>query len=154
MAGAVGLILYQAMATSGKWKWGFIAIVISLMGLAISFDISKTTNTRIDMENIQTWSSSRLEIWDASLSLLPKAPLIGTGKGGFVDAYAVVKQSLNHTVTNHTHQEIIEVLINFGWLGGGIFLFLWFYTIRCGFARIKSTKPKQEKRWVKKQFSI
>ena len=148
IAGASGLCLYTIMAVKNQWKWLFIGGGVVTIGIALSFAITRKPENQINMENIDVWSSSRIEIWDASVSLLFNAPVFGVGRGGFIDAYATVKQSLNHTITHHAHQEILEVLITFGWFSGGIFLYLWLYVIRSGLERIRATKPMQERRWV------
>ena len=48
------------------------------------------------------------------IQILDKVPFVGVGKDGFVDAYALVKDHPTFSLTHHAHQEILELLINFG----------------------------------------
>jgi len=73
-------------------------------------------------DHMQDLTGSRLQIWRDCLDLIADAPLLGTGLGTFADAFRTAKTMPQHATVDHAHNDLLQLLVEQGLLGGGLWL--------------------------------
>ena len=147
LAGVICTSVYSIYMFKSHTKYLSIGILLSLLFASLQLDFFQSEDDPFSLSRVNDWSSERLDIWGDSLKAIIHTPWFGTGSGGFVDLYDQVKSNPRFTQTHHSHQEYIELLTTYGWIGGSIFIFLWLYTLFCGFRSIQVLKDIRKIRW-------
>jgi len=130
--------------TNDKYKYRFLkvlliifATVIILVYLYRSFDNSSYMIQRFlsvvpEGSSESIVNESRLVVWPRSISLLSDLDiseyLFGFGIGGFSEFYYGVDQGVKF----YPHNIVIELVVEFGFIGASLFLWLlFFYVYKC-----------------------
>ncbi len=120
-AAALAVTVQGGLVALSVRRWwlvpiGLVAAIVGLAAVAM-------TNSEVGLGRVASTSSyemrwnKRFEVYDASLGLVPEAPLLGTGFGSFRDAFPVVQpQGLGGTWW-HAHSDWLEVLVTGGLVG-------------------------------------
>jgi O-antigen ligase/tetratricopeptide (TPR) repeat protein len=152
VAGAVSTAVYAAIHYRGATLWASLGVLLTALSAALYLDLTQyRQDMPIGMERMEDWSTGRLSIWKDASELLTEAPFFGMGHGGFLDSYATVKTLPTFNQTHHSHQEVLELLINYGWVGGGLLLGLWIAAIALGARNITMPMGKRDKRWPQRR---
>lgn len=108
--------------------WAAAAISMSLIGgLALSlvhapphhvFGVARIGGSSASL-NADTLSSGRLTIWEGALRESWERPILGHGEGQFK-----LEVSESAATFNHPHNAILQVILDWGFVGGAMFLAL------------------------------
>lgn len=124
----------------GAWFSGVVAIlglagyrfkrfVFIIIGCAVIFFIISpraVTNRLMDDTNVK----ERLRLWDNTIEIIKKRPIIGYGLGTFTEVYrdnypdSIPLSGEGSRIIRHAHSLYLQLLVETGILGLGIFLFL------------------------------
>ncbi|MES2998366.1 MAG: O-antigen ligase family protein [Pseudomonadota bacterium] len=115
------------------WKGFAVALVITIFLVASTLYFSANFDDRLsitqhdiqqyDKGTMDTSIGLRLSFYKNSLQLLRQHPWIGTGTGGFAQAYAKVE---DRWMTTNPHNEYLNIAVQFGLLGIIVLLSLFF----------------------------
>jgi O-antigen ligase len=93
------------------------ALGLAALGLRTGFD-------RFLEDSLTTsGGAGRLPVWQASLELFYRSPVLGTGLGSFRDAFPLVQPPSSPGSWWHAHNDWLELLVTSGALGLGLALF-------------------------------
>ena len=84
----------------------------------------------------------RWQYWLGSTTLLAEKPLFGAGGGNFPEEYLRVRNAEGEESVKTPHNVIVHALVQFGVLGGGVFLVLLIWSLSGAFG------PMDDKRGV------
>ena len=95
-----------------------LTVMLSIVLLASNTtDISNIIKTR-GFERIFTYHDNRSEVFDSALRIIVNHPLIGCGVGGYISELGI-----------YPHNIILEILLNWGFLGLFIALIIVLFTV-------------------------
>lgn len=121
------------------WKLTTAAIVCVLMGgaavgVAISknFLLSQRASNLIDLENM------RVTMWRSAWEQHLLQPIMGTGAGSFLMYGRQFREPRIQHDPIHTHNDYLQLLAEFGWIGVGLFLICWLTHMRGGWRQIRA----------------
>ena len=78
----------------------------------------------------------RLKIYRDSLVMAAHEPLLGYGLGTFSDVYPAYRSFYTNLFVNHAHNDYLEMLVDTGIVGLGLFLWFLVGVFRAGFVKI------------------
>lgn len=92
-------------------------------------------------------------IWQGTLRMIAARPLLGHGVGAFVTEYPQYRRPEYFSVpkagnlTDHAHNELLEVTAEQGLLGLAATLWLWATALRYGFRKVRATGDDRRLWW-------
>jgi len=144
MAGLVVFLIWSLWLVRGAlphlfWKLTTVAVVCVLLGgaavgVAISknFLLSQRASNLIDLENM------RVTMWQSAWEQHQLQPVTGTGAGSFLMYGRKYRDPRIQHDPIHTHNDYLQLLAEFGWVGGGLFLVCWLTHLRNGWRQINT----------------
>lgn len=72
-----------------------------------------------------TSAGTRLELWSKGVEIFQAAPIIGHGTGSTLQLYADKATDRATTVTDDTHNQVLQIAIPYGSVGVALLLFYW-----------------------------
>lgn len=136
--GRSGYVVFFALFTWllwSHWRWKGLAICVGAVSciLLLAYLFSPAFNSRLqesihDIQIYQTGENNtslglRTEFAKNSLTLIKTHPLFGTGTGSFATQYASLHMP-DYLKTRNPHNQYIHILVQWGVVGLGIFLWL------------------------------
>lgn len=137
--GTVGLLWFLTFGDRFL-KRGTTRVVLVMVILAGSALLARPYMSR------QWQTEVRPVIWKATMGMIAARPLLGHGLGTYVAVYPRYRLPeyflrLKATnVTDHAHNELLEVAAEQGLIGLAATLWLWVAAIRCGFRACRQSK--------------
>jgi tetratricopeptide (TPR) repeat protein len=130
--GAVGLMWFLGFRNRffRRWQTRAVVVVVILAGVALLAHPYVQRQWRTDV---------RPMIWKATLDMIAARPLLGHGLGAYVavsPAYRLPEYFLRPKATNvtdHAHNELLEIAAEQGLIGLAARLWLWATAVWCGF---------------------
>ena len=152
-----GVALYLLLR--GHTKTGVLIIVLAagfvllatealphlmmLLGSASNSDAAETAGksasellTVRSAENVGCSVSNRLSIWKTALLAIPDHLLFGQGP----NTYAMIYSKYLGPAFSHAHNMILEMLLNYGIIGGGAIVFFAFQQVHAAMRKIREHK--------------
>lgn len=87
----------------------------------------------------ETQDAYRFKIYRDCLIAATHKPVLGYGLGTFAEVYPPFRSFYGNTIVNHAHNDYLELLVETGIVGLGLFLWMLVSVFRHGFA--KATHP-------------
>lgn len=137
----VGIVCLALLGYFGseRVRWGVDSAVSELESVAARSSAAPQTNAKLGSV------AARLEMWRASWMVFLEHPILGVGRGNYVEAAAehvaegdVHKEVMEHS---HPHNAYLEVLVSKGIVGLAVFLALLFYPLVL-FVRTRRRAPE------------
>lgn len=126
-------------------RWVVVTLVCAGIGAAaVGVAISKSTlltsraNDLIDTENM------RLTMWASAWEQHQLQPLTGTGAGSFLLYGRKFRTPKIQHDPIHTHNDYLQLLAEFGWIGVGLFLVCWGAHVRGGLRQMNATVSQRQ----------
>jgi O-antigen ligase len=139
--GQLVIVLLSCYAFYMWWRWRGAALAAALlisviaMGSLMPSSVLHQGMNKIVNES-QEWTAGsarhgesvklRLDFYVNSLEIIKESPLYGVGTGGFARAYAEKVTAPDAVQTDNPHNEYLMVAAQFGVVGLGVWLFLFF----------------------------
>lgn len=119
LSGWVPLVAGLVLVTFTRSKKLFLALsLVGILVIAIKFDYFYQ---RIYVANVEEGSSGRVSLWRTNFQLVTRHPLLGVGPAG----YAIYYMTYHPENSRSTHNNYFDVLSQTGFIGFGIFLWLF-----------------------------
>jgi len=118
--------------------WGIpIAIVLAVVSLSWAFGLQRTFNKWTSGDLL---ANQRLVVYETILTeMLPGTGNFGTGAGTFQITFPFYTQAVSEKIPGiwkYAHQDYLQTLLEWGWLGGGLFAILFFGGLVIGIWRL------------------
>lgn len=113
------------LAVFGIIIFGALQSVFSMIGdIMTTYGIQSRTLAMLTGESIFE-STERLELWDISLNMIKENPILGYGFGGeyYHIAYKYGGSMEDVTGAFHPHNGVLQLIVDFGVIGGGLITF-------------------------------
>jgi len=141
--GAVGFLWFLGFGDRILRRWQARAVVV-LMALVIA-SLSARSYIR------EQWQTDvRPPIWKATVSMIAARPFLGHGLGAYVAVYPRYRlteyflRPKATNVTDHAHNELLEIAAEQGLIGLSANLWLWMVAVWCGIRAVRqSTGPER-----------
>lgn len=113
---------FFALRTWGRRAWFALGMLSTPAVLATVWigprQVARLVTLIIVPEShMQDLTGNRLQIWTESLALLEKAPVLGTGLGGFSDGFRHIKRLPQYRTVDHAHNDLLQTVIEQGVAG-------------------------------------
>lgn len=95
------------------------------------------------MENLDRGFAGREEISDIGRKVIADYPFLGTGPGSMDAIYNLYRGSVNEYWPAQLHNDWLETLATFGWIGAGLVWIMLAATLVAPFFKQHSTSPPQ-----------
>jgi tetratricopeptide (TPR) repeat protein len=130
--GAVGLLWFLGFRNRffQRWPMRGVVVVVVLAGAALLARPYVQRQWRTDV---------RPMIWKATLDMIAARSLLGHGLGAYVTVYPAYRlpeyflRPKATNVTDHAHNELLEIAAEQGLIGLAVTLWLWATAVWCGF---------------------
>ena len=130
--GAVSLLSFLGFRSRffQRWQTRAVIVVAVLAGTALLARSYVQRQWRTDVRPV---------IWKATLEMIAARPLLGHGLGTYVVAYPMYRlpeyflRPKATNVTDHAHNELLEITAEQGLIGLTATLWLWATAVSCGF---------------------
>lgn len=116
---ALALAVWAFWRSRGYRRWG-LALCAVLLPLIVLYKNSFFSPARATF--FDDSSSIRVAMWRGGSSLLLDHPLFGVGPGGVLTAFEPYRPAWLKFVIDRVHSEPLELLVEYGLIGGGIIL--------------------------------
>jgi O-antigen ligase len=126
----VCFLLYR----SGRNRRGLI--VFLSLSAAIAAFVFVLGSDKVLERFAEAQDAYRLKIYRDSIVMSTHKPLIGYGLGTFSDVYPAHKTFYTNLFVNHAHNDYLEMLVDTGVIGLGLFVWMMVGVFRSGFAKI------------------
>lgn len=114
------------------------ALVVAIISGTILIGGDSTLTRIAETAKSKDPTSSRLQIWDATLEVIKSSPVFGTGFGAFGVAYTKFDPMNGRERVEQAHNDYLQVLADAGIVGALIGLFFLFALFRDGWRRLGS----------------
>jgi O-antigen ligase len=84
----------------------------------------------------ETQDAYRLKIYRDSIAMAVHKPILGYGLGTFSDVYPAYRSFYTNLFVNHAHNDYLEMLVDTGLVGLGLFVWFLVGVFRSGWAKI------------------
>ncbi|GEM_PF-2752530 len=143
---------------SRQWKWlkiGGLSCIVALTVAGLIWNQQLPIAERVDIKFLNAYDA-RLQYGDLALALIQEKPWFGQGARMYTHLYLTVydgDSSIWHNLdVRLVHQEIIQLICDYGFIGFGLFLIalIWtlIYFVKLAKHKIKANKPHTYKRWL------
>ena len=130
--GAVSLLSFLGFRNRffQRWQTRAVIVVVVLAGAALLARSYIQRQWRTDVRPV---------IWKATLKMIAARPMLGHGLGTYVVAYPMYRlpeyflRPKATNVTDHAHNELLEIAAEQGLVGLAATLWLWATAVSCGF---------------------
>lgn len=140
---AVGVTVCLMALRRSKKLFALLIVLVPLLGAVLLFagwTYSETFQRRMTpvvnflegqaKEGMGSESRDfRPQTWMDTLDLIKTQPLLGTGGGNYRYAFPEFRKRFKGTrvITGHPHNEYLELISDYGWVGFGLFALAWCY---------------------------
>lgn len=125
LAGLAAVIIQGVLLAAGEKsrRWLAAGLVIAVAGLAVVALIGRQEGFGrfVGLSRNVGWSV-RVDAWHATLDLIRRFPLSGTGLGSFREAFPLVQPADLAGTWRHAHNDLLELLATAGLVGFSIAL--------------------------------
>jgi tetratricopeptide (TPR) repeat protein len=129
-----------------------LSFSLSLMHSSISSRVSLSHITSITLGNTQSLSvNDRLDVYEKSIELVFIKPIFGYGIGTFGEAF-LRYQNKPWVYFKYTHNQYLEMFVEGGLVGGGIFLLFFVYLFLRGIKDIYKKRGDKYKKRIPKSL--
>jgi hypothetical protein len=149
----IGLTFYQTMIVNSFWISGWIPSVLAVVAITflrswkaflglivlgvVAVILSWGFFADVAQDNIDDGSLERLEIWSQNWSVVREHWLLGTGPAG----YAIYYMSYFPENARSTHNNYLDILAQFGFIGMGIWAWLMVTSLWEGWTLVRRFPP-------------
>jgi len=131
--GIIGGLIFMGILRSKKMLlFVLIGILVCSMSLAL-FPSSRFTRRVMETFKSERPIGDRLYFWEGSLRIVNDYPITGVGWKGFRKVYPKYKPAEGRQLVSFAHNNFIDVAVQSGFLGLGIFLWLLVTIYKVGF---------------------
>ncbi len=117
---AVAILLFTRREMDWRVKTGLLLFLVAILTLGWYVEwpeLSKRFATGESLSN-----SERVEMWRNGLQIARDFPVFGTGPGTFSPIYQYYRGSVDQYWPAQLHNDWLETLITFGWVGSALIL--------------------------------
>ena len=136
--GAVAVMWFLAFGKGFLRRWSVRVLVVLLMLVGMGWSSRPYV--------LRQWDTDvRPMIWRATLHMVAARPFLGHGLGSYVVEYPKYRlpgyflRPKSTNVTDHAHNELLEVAAEQGLVGLAVTLWLWAMAVSCGFRASQQT---------------
>ncbi len=120
IAALVAVVTQGALLAAGERSRRLFAAGIGLAGLGVGLVAligrEEGFGRLLGFGGGSGWAA-RVEAWRASIDLISRFPLFGTGLGSFREAFPLVQPAELAGTWHHAHNDPLELLVTVGWIG-------------------------------------
>ncbi len=148
----IGLIIMLFFLRRRK----LVAGIALLLALGVASLLTETVRARFtagDRTGIERhvgmyWQGSRRFIWTHSFKAAQANPIIGVGPGNFTEAYVAAVEGEVHPKHRygHAHNDLLNVSVQAGFVGGGVFALMWLTALLYFWTGYRRAGPGSEDR--------
>ena len=138
--GLIGGLILMTILRSKRLLLSIVAGIIICSIFVIIFSSSQFAQRVVGTLKSNRPLADRTEFWEGSLRILKDYPITGLGWEGFRLAYPRYKPPEGRYLVCHAHNNFIDVAVDSGFLGLGIFLWLLVTIYKVGFHIFKELK--------------
>jgi O-antigen ligase len=147
------LTFYQTMVVNADWLSGWMPSVIAVVAITflhswkaflalvmigvVAVILSLGFFEQVAQDNVNDGSLERLEIWSQNWRVVQDHWLLGTGPAG----YAIYYMTYFPTTARSTHNNYLDIVAQFGFVGMGVWLWLSVASVWEGWRLIHRTPP-------------
>ena len=147
------LTFYQTMVINADWLSGWMPSVIAVVAITflhswkaflalvvigvVAIILSLGFFEQVAQDNVDDGSLERLEIWSQNWRVVQDHWLLGTGPAG----YAIYYMTYFPTTARSTHNNYLDIVAQFGFVGMAIWLWLSVASVWEGWRLIHRTPP-------------
>jgi len=131
--GLIGGLIFMAILKSKRLLLLVIAGIIACSIFILIFPSSQFTQRVVGTLKSRRPVGDRTEFWEGSLRILKDYPITGLGWEGFRLAYPGYKPAKSRSSVCHAHNNFVDVAVDSGFLGLGIFIWLLVTIYKVGF---------------------
>lgn len=99
---------------------------VGALGVAVLIGLTVVVANHGALAELQTITdearAAKLHVASEALGLIDPALALGIGRGAFVDVFPAVESAPSHIVFTHPESMPVALLVELGWLGGGVVL--------------------------------
>ncbi len=147
------LTFYQTMVVNADWLSGWMPSVIAVVAITflhswkaflalvmigvVAVILSLGFFEQVAQDNVNDGSLERLEIWSQNWRVVQDHWLLGTGPAG----YAIYYMTYFPTTARSTHNNYLDIVAQFGFVGMAIWIWLSVASVWEGWRLIQRTPP-------------
>lgn len=131
--GLIGGLILMAILRNKRLLLSIVAGIIVCSIFILIFPSSHFTHRVVGTLKSRNPVGNRIEFWEGSLRIIRDYPITGLGWEGFRFAYPRYKSAKGRQLVCHAHNNFVDVAVDSGFLGLGIFLWLLITIYKVGF---------------------
>ncbi|MFB0527077.1 MAG: O-antigen ligase family protein, partial [bacterium] len=131
--GLIGGLMFMAILGSKRLLLFIIAGIIIYSIFVIIFSSSQFAQRVVGTLKSKRPLADRTEFWEGSLRIIRDYPITGVGWEGFRVVYPEYKPAEGRQLACHAHNNFVDVAVDSGLLGLGIFIWLLVTVYKVGF---------------------
>lgn len=132
-------------------KFSFFFLIAIAFQIILSFTATRNEQSALQRLQGASHSDYRWTLWSQAWDLINKEPLQGSGIGTFAMARTenlafspLQDESLSSEMYHHSHNWILQILIDHGWIVGSLLILLFCYLMLAAF----KNSLKEESAWT------
>lgn len=131
--GVIGGLIFMAILRSKKLLFALVTAIIVVSMFLVFLPSSRVTQRVVRTFKSERPVGDRIYFWQGSLRIIRDYPITGLGWEGFGIVYREYKPAEGRQLVCHAHNNFIDMAVDSGLLGLGIFIWLLITIYKVGF---------------------
>lgn len=131
--GVIGGLIFMAILRSKKLLFALVTAIIVVSMFLVFLPPSRVTQRVVGTFKSERPVGDRIYFWQGSLRIIRDYPITGLGWEGFGIVYREYKPAEGRQLVCHAHNNFIDMAVDSGLLGLGIFIWLLITIYKVGF---------------------